>query len=136
MSLYGALVGESERAETLLGLLGITRSEVPRYRDCYVDEREFDSGKEFVICVYTRTGGGNREYFMKGNAAMTKVPGYQGDRDDDFDSTYATFVYRVDHSKLGMAIGEPTKEATPADKFQAMLSDLESGATSPTKGNE
>ena len=53
MSLYNALFGTNPFANALLMALGITASDVPRFRDCYLD----DDGK---IVIFTRTGGGNR----------------------------------------------------------------------------
>ena len=50
MSLYNMLFGVDERAPALLACLGLTFSDIPRFRDCYL--------RDNCIVVYTRTGGG------------------------------------------------------------------------------
>lgn len=109
MSLYNLLFGVNSLAPILLKHLGLSEDDIPRFRDCYLD------GDQIVI--YTRTGGGNRdfyedeetcrsnypEYFQKKedapkgpwNADLRKSKYYQSDEDDDFDSTYAYFRFRV-----------------------------------------
>ena len=52
MSLYNMLFGVNSAAPVLLATLGLTESDVPRFRDCHLN------GEQIVI--YTRTGGGNR----------------------------------------------------------------------------
>jgi len=54
MSLYSLVFGENLAGEAILATLGLTTGDVGRYRDCFVTE-----GK---IAVYTRNGGGNRDY--------------------------------------------------------------------------
>lgn len=53
MSLYNLLFGVDDNADFLLALLGLTRKDVGRFRDAYLDD-----GK---IAIYTRNGGGNRD---------------------------------------------------------------------------
>ena len=87
MSLYNALFGTNPATGLLLAMLGIDRNFPPRFRDCYLD------GERIVI--YTRTGGGNRDEYEAQNDAMHALPGFVSDEDDDFDSTYAHFSYRI-----------------------------------------
>lgn len=112
MSMYGMVFGQSGAADTLLGVLGLSRSDFYRYRDCYLTE----VGE---IAVYTRGGGNNRECpchdifstcshegdcddagHDEGCVEPTQQanrahPCYLRDEDDDFDNTYATFYFRV-----------------------------------------
>ena len=145
MSLYNALFGENPLSELLLTALGISRDDVPRYRDCYLD------GDEIVI--HTRTGGGNRnsyeteercrrnypEFFENGqsrsgpwNSDLRKIPGFKWDEDDDFDSTYADFRYEI--PEAFKAIFDNLRELgaaeKPVDKWQSLLSNLRNGDTS------
>ncbi len=53
MSLYNALFGTNPASDFFLGLLNLTREDVGRFRDVYLDGDE--------IAVYTRNGSGNRE---------------------------------------------------------------------------
>ncbi len=97
MSLYGMMFGQNPIGPAILATLGLTPSDVGRYRDCYVSD-----GK---IAVYTRNGGGNRECwrdvendscdctgcFMSGK--VQQLPYYSHDVDDEFDCTYATIYF-------------------------------------------
>lgn len=47
------------------------------------------------IIVLTRTGGGNREDYDAENEAMQAIDQFVTDFDDDFDSTYAYWVFEV-----------------------------------------
>ena len=60
--------------------------EYPRFRDCFVNEDE--------IHIYTRVGGGNRNCGF-GEEELVKHPNYLRDEDDEFDSTYATYIFSV-----------------------------------------
>ena len=61
----------------------------PRFRDCYLsDDKEH-------IEIFTRVGGGNREEYEDEIGDMRSMPTYVSDYDDDFDCTYATFVFGV-----------------------------------------
>lgn len=101
MGLYAMLFGQGDNADELLGLLGLTRNDFYRYRDCY---REGD-----LIAVYTRGGGNNRECWegsmcaddnhlsscvVSAQSKLREHPLYEKDEDDDFDNTYATFYFR------------------------------------------
>ena len=61
----------------------------PRFRDCYL------SGDGEHIEIYTRVGGGNREEYANEIENLRSMPTYVSDEDDDFDCTYATFVFGV-----------------------------------------
>lgn len=61
----------------------------PRFRDCWLS----DEGD--AIEIFTRVGGGNREDYEYEIEALRDMPTYQRDYDDDFDCTYATFVFGV-----------------------------------------
>jgi len=115
MSMYNMIFGENSDSETLLKFLGLERDDFYRYRDCYLDEQ----GR---IAVYTRAGGGNRECYCWPDElenskeelyidedgfehlsdckvvkfeALRKHPLYLFDRDDNYDTTYATYYFQV-----------------------------------------
>lgn len=112
MSLYNVLFGKNPLSGVILGMLELTESDCGRYRDCFITE-----GK---IAIYTRLGGGNRECFCdaqqvaEGHSScfrryiekLQAHPNYLSDKDDDFDSTYATFYFSFpdtsDAELLGM----------------------------------
>jgi hypothetical protein len=108
--MYGLVFGgegPKTRGDVLLAVLGFeSYGDVGRYRDSWVEK---DPDGEPVIAVYTRNGGGNRECWADGEdepcagdctgcIATVRLPAhpmYLRDRDDDFDSTYATFYFRA-----------------------------------------
>ncbi|MFA5133067.1 MAG: hypothetical protein WC444_07110 [Candidatus Paceibacterota bacterium] len=73
--------------EDVLKAIGLTESDIPRFRGAGVDGDR--------ICVHTRTGGGNREYYAEANNELRKNPYYLCDEDDDFDCTYANFWFKI-----------------------------------------
>ncbi len=89
MSLYNMVRGASVTAPICFGMLGVKPGDIPRLRDAWLA----DDGE--TITILTRTGGGNREHYQDENFAMTEVSGYKYNEDDDFDSTFAHFVYDV-----------------------------------------
>lgn len=62
----------------------------PRFRDCFIDSQN----DKDVIVVYTRVGGGNRDCGY-GEEELYKHPNFISTKDDDFDSTYAEYVFGV-----------------------------------------
>jgi hypothetical protein len=140
MSLYNALFGENPVSGHLLAALGLTRDNVFRYRDCYLDEQ----GR---IAVYTRGGGGNRRCWeMDGckdglhdaacvipmQDALRKHPAYLEDQNDDFDSTYCTFYFTA--PAWMVAIQQLAKTKAPEAKWRDLIADLEKGKTDTPEG--
>lgn len=62
---------------------------IGRFRDVHLE----DDGK--VVAVYTRNGGGNRGWLWWVWELLQRHPQYLGDKDDEFDSTYATIRFRT-----------------------------------------
>ncbi len=94
MSLYNMINGVNPATFFILPMLGEHPDAYPRFRDCFLKDEsrpEYDNH----IHIYTRTGGGNREEYENENEEMCLHPEYVTDFDDDFDSTYATFVFKV-----------------------------------------
>lgn len=89
MSLYNLINGVNQATFFILPMLGKHPDEYPRFRDCFVDL------DEKTINIYTRVGGGNREDYEDEIEAVTKMPNYLRDYDDDFDNTFATFDFSV-----------------------------------------
>jgi hypothetical protein len=107
MSLYNAIYGVNPATFFLLPMLGKRPDEYPRFRDCFIGGLEnTDENDQFgipkkktthekVISIYTRVGGGNRETYENEIEELRKMPNYIKDYDDDFDSTFATFVFSI-----------------------------------------
>lgn len=126
MSLYNLLHGENGMSTALLTLLDLTRDQIPRYRDCYW------SGD--CIVIYTRTGGGNRDYYdVKNddnpegpwNEDLRKHPCYLRDEDDDFDSTYAYFYFKAPEQYKEFTDSLAAAK-TPGEKFDEVMKMLQS----------
>lgn len=141
MSLYNMLFGNNPLAGTVLSALNLSPNDIPRFRDAYYD------ADEDQLVVYTRTGGGNREYYGEPggydnegyegpfNSDLEAHPEYIRDEDDDFDSTYAYFYFKIPEAfapifttfkELGAG-----KDLNPTDKFAQMIEDLQSGTSTP-----
>lgn len=99
------------RGETILMLPMLAMwpaDKYPRYRDCFLGEvhRDFrnmdgfgmpmlEADKQLCITVYMRIGGWNRDDYTKEISYMRASPFYLKDYDDEFDSTYAMFVFAI-----------------------------------------
>lgn len=89
MSLYNMLFGFNPSCFLFMPMLGKKQEEYPRFRDCFLS----DDCKRIVI--YTRTGGGNREYYEEENQIMFNDPLYVKDYDEEDDNTYLYVEFNV-----------------------------------------
>lgn len=94
MSLYNLVNGMNPSTFFILPMLGKHPDEYPRFRDCFVGDDETPEYKNCIM-VFTRVGGDNREAYADQLDEMYAHPNFVGDFDDDFDSTYATYVFSV-----------------------------------------
>lgn len=88
MSLYNMLCGFSPACFWLMPMLGRKQEEWPRFRDCFLGENKD------TIVIYTRVGGGNRECGY-GEEELYKDPNFVKTWDDDYDSTYGYYEFKV-----------------------------------------
>lgn len=107
MSLYNLTNGVNQATFWILPMLGKTTDEYPRFRDCFLSSRqrgtmggiipEAEHRPEYdnKIHIYTRVGGGNRDDYQTEIEGLRAMPGYITDFDDDFDSTFATFIFEI-----------------------------------------
>jgi hypothetical protein len=139
MSLYNMLFGVNKTAPVLLATIGLTTSDIPRFRDCYIHEDK--------IVIYTRTGGGNRDYYEDEETCRDNYPEYfvgddqpSGpwnstlqqnsfylyDEDDDFDCTYVYFYFKFpeDYADDLKAIASNNETYTPTQKWQDLFANL------------
>lgn len=146
MSLYNMVNGTEETAPDVLSMLGITPDAIPRFRDAYFKWAEDRKGKPTdvpIACIMTRTGGGNRPWYdnMESrqqqdsdagrdgpwNDDLRALEGFIRDCDDNFDSTYAIFEFRVPESMIDTvksflgASGQPMSLQEKTEAFVAML---------------
>ena len=124
--LYNLLFGVEPLAGTLLSALEVHAVDVPRFRDCFFILQD----EEPRIVIYTLTGGGNREDYVDGIAMLRALPGFIRDYDDDFDSTYAHFEYRMPDS-LRELFDVAGPAMAPAEKFKLMIDALQKQGSKP-----
>ena len=111
MSLYNFLFGINENADILLGVIGgLSMSDFGRFRDIYLNP------EGTIITVLTRLGGGNREPYIDTINKIKENDNYIKDYDDDFDSTYAYFEFKVPEKYLNMCKSIAPKEKRPGVK--------------------
>lgn len=140
MSLYNALFGVNPLAAVVVEAVGATGL-IPRFRDAYFD------ADENRLVIFTRTGGGNRDYYDEPggydnedyegpfNSDLRALPNYIDDEDSDFDCTYAEFYFSIPEAYKPIFdtlrdIGAGNDEK-PMDRFTKMLEDLQNGGTTP-----
>lgn len=96
-----------------------------RFRDIYFQNED---GKEPKIILYTRNGGGNREWYEYVFELLENHPLYIQDYDDDFDATYAYIEFKAPESIIKFFDGVKTgKIANVSEKFKAEIEAMEKG---------
>lgn len=124
MSMYDLMFKPCPLAPYLLKGLDLDPHKLGRLRDCYFNE---DCTR---IVVFTRNGGNNRGDYQEAIAYMYSNKFFDRDYDEDLDSTYATFEFKipevlqevaVEAKRLGMGY-KPFKQ-----RFDEMLEKLKSG---------
>jgi len=136
MSLYNMLFGANQAAPLLTAILDLGSKKWPigRFRDAFVEKTE---DGDWRIVLYTRNGGGNRECWTDDckhdresgclefvNENLTQHPNYIRDYDDDFDCTYAYFVFSVPAGFEGITANLESQDK-PGKKWEKMLAALE-----------
>jgi len=127
MSMYNMLFGRNPAAPIYLAMLGLTPDDTGRFRDCFL-QRALD--EEPRIIVYTRNGGGNREEYAGTTEFLQSHPEYVNDFDDDFDCTYASYIFKVPEKfkdAVKLLLEEPGQVVDPGVRFQELLAKLNSG---------
>ena len=95
MSMYHMVNGVKPSTFFILPVLGKHPDWYPRFRDCFTFDPERPETTAGKIIVYTRTGGGNREYHEDDNSDIKAIDGFLFDYDDPDDTTYACWVFDV-----------------------------------------
>lgn len=87
--LYNMVFGQRREALLCCAVLNIQPQEFGRFRDAWVER----VGDGYRIAIYTRNGGNNRAEHMPPGLKEHSL--YLEDRDDSFDSTYATVYFKL-----------------------------------------
>jgi len=91
--MYNMVHGATLATFFILPMLGKHADDYPRFRDCFTNDDEHPEYKDHIH-VYTRVGGGNRGQDY-GEEELYKHPNFVTSFDDNFDCTYATYVFSV-----------------------------------------
>ncbi len=112
---------DAGRILDLIGIDPVFLLEEARLRDVYLSK---DKTK---VILFTRIGGGNREFYTPAIKKLRNFKGYIKDYDDEFDSTYASFEYQIPSNKLPYVVAflASSDTTTGSEKIQKSLKDLE-----------
>lgn len=122
MSMYNLLFGPTAQKIPALPVCGIDPEQVGRFRDVWI-ERDGDSTDTVILALYTRNGGGNREDYAEQIGYLHSVPTFVSDRNDDYDSTYATFRFRIRSSDLREE-AQPEGQSMPIEEVWAVFREI------------
>lgn len=92
MSLYNMINWVNPLTFFLVPVLGFHPEEIPRYRDCFMNDEDRPEYK-WKIHIYTRVWWNNRESYDM--SILTEHEEYVYSYDDPFDSTYWTYVSNI-----------------------------------------
>lgn len=124
MSLYNMLHGYNANAAKLLQALELDPRRIDRFRDASFAKKD----EQYVIHIFCRTGGGNREDYP--NTILVEHPLYISDEYDDFDNTYASYYFKVPESVLkevadqGLTMEELVDPETLKEKTDRVVDSL------------
>lgn len=122
--LYNAIFPDGlKRAAILLPAIGLNpkAGAAFRVRDAWVEK---DGLGRLFIHVYTRVGGGNRERYAKVITEVRRSEYYERDADDRFDSTYASFWFRVPDQFCESLRRYAVDPIDPAARWEALFAKL------------
>jgi hypothetical protein len=125
MSLYNALFGVNPLSAVYMTMLGLTSGDVGRFRDCYLQKNVHG---DLRIVIFTRNGGGNRDDYAGTTESLQAHPEYVEDFDDEFDSTYASYVFKVPEKFKVMAeqfASEQGEVKEPMARFKDLLDKMQ-----------
>lgn len=122
--MYEMVCTINQDAGKILDLIGIDPEfllEEARLRDVYL------SKDRTAVVIFTRIGGGNRQYYSDAIEKLRKYKGYIRDYDDEIDSTYASFEYRIPANKLPIVVAflSSSDTTTGGEKLANGIKELE-----------
>lgn len=94
MSLYNMMHGMTQATFFILPMLDKHPDEYPRFRDCFLNDIDHPEYNDHIH-VYTRVGGGNREFYRDEVNEICDNPYYITSFDDGFDCTFATYIFKI-----------------------------------------
>lgn len=134
MSLYSLLHGRDPNAGAILSALEIDPAKIDRFRDASFGK----DGDQYVLRIFCRAGGGNRESCP--NVVLTSHPLYLRDHDDAYDCTYAHFYFKIPQPVLdalaaqGLSLDDVTVSETLEEKTAAVVEAIKRAPMTPKIG--
>jgi hypothetical protein len=125
--MYNMLFGRNPLSPLWLTMLGLTTDDVGRFRDCFIQKT--DAG-DLRIVIYTRNGGGNRDDYAEVTEKLQAHKDYVTDFDDDFDCTYASYVFKVPEKFAAAAqafADMPDQQVDPGARYKKLIDDMQAG---------
>lgn len=128
MSMMMALVGRTPGAAMLLAAAGLDPQRCGRLRDCFLNS-------DLQVVVFTRNGGGNRPDYEEATEYFRSQPGFVRDYDDDFDSTYAYYVLKMDETSYPTEFRQQFYDrttavvGTPMERFHRVMEKMQDEST-------
>lgn len=108
MGMYNMILGHSYFAGAILAVLGMEPKSFGRFRDAYMQDG--------LMVVFTRCGGGNRDDYENVFEMARQHPLFVDAVDDDYDSTYCSFRFRL--PKQGQDELRPAGEIPITDEMR------------------
>lgn len=119
MTLYNMLFGMNVKPTILCGLIvNNPFKNIPRFRDAEV---YYDDNGKLILCILTRVGGNNREGYEEEIKFIRSLPNFIKDYDDEFDDTYAYFLYDVTEWKNDIEAFMSSNFDRLSDNFKTKL---------------
>lgn len=131
-NMYNMVHGVEPTCEITLSALALDPSKMARFRDAYITYRD-ETKQAPVLVIMTRTGGSNRRDYQEFNEAMTQLPGFIDDRDDEFDRTFALFRFVPPANIRETAMRFLDKAGSPKtlrEKTFGVVGDMDAGTMS------
>lgn len=132
MSFYENFIGENSFAPMCYKLIGLRMNEFGRPRDAYV----LKENDEWLVGIFTRTGGSNRAQYQDIIDRVRKTDGFVRDFDDPEDSTYCHFIFKAEFPGYVLAKFNENEAqflmSSPTEKFRIAEKKLRAHANKVT----
>ena len=123
--MYNTLFGRNNLTAVCFEAAQIT-SRIERFRDA-IFKRDDNYGA--VVEILTRTGGPNRKDYP--NTGLISNPNYLRSYEDEYDNTYAHFIFKIDNKYMGrldlnrILVSQSRKSLNLKEMFEQHFAEME-----------